>query len=514
MGRDTKPMRRDGPLSELARAKALWRERRFDEALRCFKNAVRQAPNNVSVLIDASRALGARFQMDRSMELLNKASRLGSRRADVQYEVGKSYRMLRRIEQAESCFRRACRLAPAPESALELAAICERRHALDEADDLIARVLRYEPRSSVAMLLRGRVERRRGDVEKARATLQKIIDTPSQHPDIVAEAYGELSVLLDAIGEYADAWETILKCKHILLAHEQVAWSTAQFMLARCSKMVDSLTADHFHRWQSTAECGPTQRLALLTGFPRTGTTLLEQVLDAHPEIVSCDEADVFSTEVFPRLGQNRPADSPIDQLLNDLSPDQVLEARAFYFSATEAILGEPIGSRLYLDKNPAMNLMIPAMGRVFPELKLVIALRDPRDVVISCFLRYLPINPVSVCFLTLDRTVDRFILDIGAWLKMRNMIGDWIEVRYENLVADLGGEARRTLRALNVPWDDSALQYRTLNPDKQVRSPSYEEVSRPIFTTSIGRWQNYERQLAPVLDKLTPMIEAFGYEK
>lgn len=168
----------------------------------------------------------------------------------------------------------------------------------------------------------------------------------------------------------------------------------------------------------------------------------------------------------------------------------------------------------MHLDKNPAMNLLIPAMKRIFPELKLVVALRDPRDVVVSCFLRYLPINPVSVCFLTLERTADRYRLDLDAWLKMREMTGDWVEVRYENVVADLPREARRTLSALEVPWDESILEYRTRAATKPVRSPSYEEISRPLFTTSIGRWQNYQRQMAPVLSALDPLVAALGYER
>jgi hypothetical protein len=160
------------------------------------------------------------------------------------------------------------------------------------------------------------------------------------------------------------------------------------------------------------------------------------------------------------------------------------------------------------------MNLMIPPMKRVFPELKLVIALRDPRDVVLSCFLRYLPINPVSVCFLTLERTAERYRLDMAAWLKFREMTGNWVEVRYEQLVLELAHEARRTFSALEVPWDDSVLAYRERGKANPVRSPSYEEVSRPVFTTSIGRWKNYEHQLSPVLELLEPLVESLGYER
>jgi hypothetical protein len=69
----------------------------------------------------------------------------------------------------------------------------------------------------------------------------------------------------------------------------------------------------------------------------------------------------------------------------------------------------------------------------------------------------------------------------MGAWIKLREMISDWIEVRYEDVVADVGREARRTLEALSLPWDEATLQYRARRK-RQVRSPSYEEVSRPIF--------------------------------
>jgi tetratricopeptide (TPR) repeat protein len=504
---------RNPPPAALAKATALWRAKRFDEALRYFNEAVREAPNDLAVLIDAARALGARYQMDRSTALLEKALRLGPRRPEVQHAVGESYRMLGRMAEAEACFRAAKRLSSSPQSQLELAKICERRHALDEAADLVASVLRAEPQSPPALLLRARLESRRGEVDKARATLGQLITITTGHSKLQAEANGELSTLLDSVAEYDQAWDAIVQCKTILLPHDQAAWNAAQFVLGRCGGMLDVLTPNHFERWETPVEGVTTQRLALLTGFPRSGTTLLEQALEAHPDVISSEETDVFSSEVFSRLGGESSGESPIVDILDKLSPRQILAARQMYVEFIQAVLGEPIGPRLHLDKNPAMNLMIPAMKRVFPELKLVIALRDPRDVVVSCFLRHLPINPVSVCFLTLERTVERYILDMGAWLKMREMTGNWVEVRYEDAVADLGRELRRTLQCLGVPWDESILGYRTRARQKPVRSPSYEEVSRPIFTSSIGRWQNYEKQLEPVLTRLAPLVKALGYD-
>jgi hypothetical protein len=102
----------------------------------------------------------------------------------------------------------------------------------------------------------------------------------------------------------------------------------------------------------------------------------------------------------------------------------------------------------------------------------------------------------------------------MAAWLKMRDLTGEWTEVSYENVVADTSREMQRTLAALEVPWNESILQYRSHATETAVRSPSYEEVARPIFTSSIGRWHNYERQLAPVLSALEPLVTAFGYER
>jgi len=159
------------------------------------------------------------------------------------------------------------------------------------------------------------------------------------------------------------------------------------------------------------------------------------------------------------------------------------------------------------------LSLLLPGMLRLFPETRLLIALRDPRDVVISCFMQYLPLNPNSVCFLTLERTARRYAHDMAVWRKLREMIpAPWLEIRYENSVADLEREARRGLEFLGLSWDPSVLQYRERLKAKAVSSPTYEAVSKPLYTSAIGRWKNYEKFLEPCLEILRPFIETFGY--
>jgi hypothetical protein len=180
-----------------------------------------------------------------------------------------------------------------------------------------------------------------------------------------------------------------------------------------------------------------------------------------------------------------------------------------------ETALNQPVGGRLHLDKNPSLTLLIPGLLRLFPEMKLLIALRDPRDVVLSCFMQFLPLNANSVCYLTLERTARRYATDMGAWRRFREMLpACWCELRYEDAVANLESEARRALEFLGLSWESQVLNYRDRLKQKAVASPTYEAVSQPLYTHAIGRWRHYEKYFELVGDVVRPMVDAFGYTR
>jgi len=159
------------------------------------------------------------------------------------------------------------------------------------------------------------------------------------------------------------------------------------------------------------------------------------------------------------------------------------------------------------------MTLVLPGFLRLLPEAKVIVALRDPRDVVVSCFFQFLPLNPNSVCFLTLERTAQRYANDMAVWRHLRDLIASpWIELKYEDAVTNLEKEARRALEFLGLPWEDNVLEYRARLKEKVVGSPTYEAVSQPLYTRAIGRWRNYEEFLQPVLPLLEPSVKYFGY--
>jgi hypothetical protein len=119
----------------------------------------------------------------------------------------------------------------------------------------------------------------------------------------------------------------------------------------------------------------------------------------------------------------------------------------------------------------------------------------------------------VSVHYLSLVDTAKNYAATMRLWLKLRAMIRNpWIEVRYEETVADIERQAHRVLEFLGLPWDDRVLDYHKRAQHKHVHSPTYAAVTRPLYTSSIGRWKSYAEQLAPCQETLRPYVEAFGY--
>lgn len=504
----------DVPSQRVQAARSLWNEGRHADALSLFSEAIRQEPNNVRTYVMAARAHAEKFDFDRMEQTHEKLVRRAPRHPGVHHYLGETFGLIKLPERAIESYERAARLpAAGPPTWMELAALYERAHRLDEAEELIERTVRAGFDLPIVALVRGRIQRRQNRLEQAEATFQGLIARLPDDSEWACQAWSELALMKDRAGDFDSAADAIERCKCVQKLHAAPFWRGSEKVHAQMREVLATIARDDFRRWNDAAQHLGANRVALLTGFPRSGTTLLEQVLDAHPDLVSSEERDFIGREVLNTITAHR-GKMPLIDALNELTVDEITLQRERYFRAMEYLLGEPIRGRMHLDKNPAYNLTIPLVLRIFPESRLIVALRDPRDVVLSCYLRYLPLNAVSVRFLDIERTAKRYAFDMAAWLTFRELVDvPWCEVRYEDTVANLEAQARRALATLGLAWDDVVLNYRQrLTTEKQVTSPSYEAVAQPVYTRAIGRWKNYERLLEPALKTLDPFVRELGY--
>jgi hypothetical protein len=275
------------------------------------------------------------------------------------------------------------------------------------------------------------------------------------------------------------------------------------------------ISAETLRRWfEAGQDLQPRRKLALLCGHPRSGTTLLEQMLDSHPAIVSAEETAVFFQDVYLRLRRDASDGTTMLSSLEAAPLNLLKQLRDSYFRNLESFHRESLGERLLIDKNPSLTGLIPAFARVFPEAKFLIALRDPRDVCLSCFMQPFPLNQVSAMFLGLESTVAEYASVMGLWTALApRMSNPGLEIRYEDVVENFESCSRRVLEFLDIPWDSRVLQFNEYARQKLVRSPTYSDVMKPIFKGAVGRWRNYQKYLEPHLGVLAPFLKAFGYE-
>jgi hypothetical protein len=323
----------------------------------------------------------------------------------------------------------------------------------------------------------------------------------------------QLGSILDRQKRYDEAMQAFLGAKQLLQPDANKFVHGLKTIRHRLKEMTENISPEIVSRWLETKLPDAPRRLALLCGHPRSGTTLLEQVLDSHPDMVSAEETEIFHDEAYAPLTLGM-ADPRMLPVLEAAKPEALARSRQEYFRNMELCLGRPIAGRLLIDKNPSLTFLVPALVRVFPEMKVLTALRDPRDVCLSCFMQpFVPIAQTSSAYLTLEGTVDEYIFLMSVWRAVAPMLKkSALEVRYEDMVEDLESVSRRVLEFMGVAWDERVLAFHEHARQKTVRSPTYADVTKPVFKRAVGRWRNYEKYLAPYLEKLEPFVKGFGY--
>lgn len=500
----------------LRASEAAWLRNDFQQSIELLERAAKAFPNDACILLDLGRARGLRYDYALAEQCFEKAIRVANWRSEAFIAAGLHCRSFNHLPLAERYFERALKKdGKAAEALVQLAEIHERRSKPDVALELAERALAADPNSRSALLLRARLDRRAGRLETAEALLRAFASTP--HPDAWtrAAAWYELGGILDRQERYDDAMSSFLEAKAILRPGADKYIQIQRKFRQQLQATAANVSAEDFRRWhERVSNLEQPHRHVLLAGHPRSGTTLLEQVLDAHPEIVSAEETQIFSTDAYRPLTRGRSPETPAIEILNEATPGQLDKSRADYWRLMEKFLGSPIGERVLVDKNPSLTAHVPAVARIFPETKFLIALRDPRDVCLSCFMQPLPLTAIASSYLTLEETASEFVSLMGFWKSISGKLANpWLEVRYEDVVQDLASTARRALEFLEAPWNPRVLSFDEHARNKLVRSPTYADVVKPVFKGAVGRWKHYQKYIEPVLPDLAPVIAALGYE-
>jgi len=493
-----------------------WRRQDYQQYFETMERASRLDPANHRILLDLGLAYGMRYEYASAERCFEKAVRLAPQKTEVLAMAGTHCRNFGRYEMARHYFERALEQPGATaDTFAKLAELCERFRLVDQAAKLVDRALQMDGGCVLARLVRARLERLEGRLDEAEKILRPLLaETEPATWSTRIRGWYELGAILDRQGRFDEAMGAWLKAKELLQPSAAQYIASQEAVHLQLQEAAADISESVLRRWSDFgATLQPPHRLALLCGHPRSGTTLLEQVLDSHPGVISAEETPIFY-ETYLALKRGFPEGSSILSILDSATPEKLRHAREDYFRCMDLFHDKTIGERLLIDKNPSLTTLIPAVIRVFPEVKFLVALRDPRDVCLSFFMQPLPLNLTSSSYLSLEGTVREYAALMSIWRAMApRMQNSYIEVRYEELVEDLESVSKRVLEFLGLPWDTRVLRFDEHARKKLVRSPTYADVTKPVFKGAIGRWRNYQKYLEPWSEKLEPFVRAFGYE-
>jgi tetratricopeptide (TPR) repeat protein len=492
-----------------------------------LQNALGVAQESLNRLIDAERSYGA-------------ALALNPAQPEAHANLGNCLRRLGRLDEARAHYARALELKPDFAVAhYNLGILLQDRGDLEQAMARYRQALAIRPDYIEALNNLGSCQRAHGLVDEARATFERILERrPTQieahcnlaqyktyeagdpHVETLLAQQPRLASLsedgrirywftvgkmLEDVGRHDEsfaAYAQANRAKHAITPWDEAAHQDVQH------RIVATFTRERMRRadavdTSATAE-GPTP--VFIVGMPRSGTSLLEQVLSTLPGVHGAGEITWLAETLlsaqhdceeggfqFPEtLG------SSSGSTLRALGRRHVARLRELAPQATHVV-----------DKLPANFTHVGLIHLMFPQARIVHAMRDPMDSCFSCYSRLFAGNNLGF---TYDlETVGRY------WVGYHELMRHWrdvlppgrmLDVAYETMVADFENQARRVVDYLGLPWDERCLGFH--DSQRVVRTASVAQVRRPIYRTSVARWKPYERHLRPLRDLVEPYRSAW----
>lgn len=393
---------------------------------------------------------------------------------------------------------------------LGLANALERLGDLDGAFAAAEKVLAQMPDLPGALRIWSSVKRRQGAAAEARDRLERVsvAKLPAGGRRLI---HGELAQVYERLGEAADAFD------HFVAQNEAAADQLSESGIDKSSYMSQvtdlkqAFTSDWVGSWTQIApgDLDPVPAPVFLVGFPRSGTTLLDQFLDAHSAIEVIEELPVL----LPLRDSVKKAGG-YPQGLANLSVDEINRLRRLYLSEL-AHAGFDPSANTVINKLPLNIIHAGLIARVFPEAKFILALRHPADAVLSCFMQDFQLNASMAHFLTLKDSAALYDSVMSLWGQYRDLLSlNVADVRYEHLIAEPEAALSDVMSLLGLTWEEGQSDHVAHAQARgSIRTPSYGQVTQPLYDRAADRWRRYETQLDGILPRLAPFVREFGYD-
>jgi tetratricopeptide (TPR) repeat protein len=490
-------------------ALGLEREGRDGEAERLLRKAVRLAPRDTACRNALGLCLLKLGRPRQALEEFDRVLGLQPTLAFAHVNRGNALSALQDVRAAKDCYERALVHDPNQPMALAaLAAIAARRGRYHEARALAEKALAAAPGLTEAQMSLAAAEHGDGQLGRAEARLRTLLGQAGLPAADRVHVQGLLGDVLDSAGRYDEAFEAYTARNEALRRQHVGRYASALQYARDLGEWVERSCARD-GRWSRTAVPGePAAALhVFVLGFPRSGATLIDVVLEGHPEVVCVDGTELLfeSVEAFMRHPQD------LERLV--AAPAATLERfRAAYWRRAAAA-GVDRQGRIVVDTCALNSLKLPLIARLFPGAKILFACRDPRDLVLSCFRHHFAMSAPTYELLTLEGAASYYVAITEVLIRLTHLLRlDMCLVRHEDLVSAFAREMVRICEFLGIAWHPAMGDFGLRHSERGEPLPSMAQLVRSLGTEGLGGWQHYRARLEPVIPMLEPWAKRFYY--
>lgn len=463
-----------------------------------------------SAFLESSREKPAEYHFRKALEI-DGDPELAPRRmtpaeiGEVEALLALALRGQGRIDEARALYHRlGARWPNDPRLLIEWARLEEADRKFDAAAALLDRAAAAAPGTPAIAAARATLFRRRNQPE---AALDLLAQTDEAHRDLLQQGQ-----ILDSLGRYDEAFQAFAGFK------QQLRERTGQtYQAERAETLVRELRAFFTPgRTRMLARAGVRQngpQPIFIIGFPRSGTTLLEQTLSCHPDIAAGDELPIIghiADHSQQLLGSPGEYPKSLSELWLGDRAGFIDSMRDQYLNEAAQIGALDPSKRWFTDKMPLNETHLGLIHLLFPQSPILHLVRHPLDVVLSVFSNALTHG--FYCATALESAAAHYALIADLIAHYRSVIPGlrYHAVRYEDLVADQERVVREALAFIGAPFDPATLSFH--ENARYARTASYAQVTEKLYDRSVYRHRQYRRHLAPVVPVLAPAIERLGY--
>lgn len=430
---------------------------------------------------------------------------------DLHLALAEACRLSADVARARSEYGQSLRLAPNhPRAVAGLAQLALTENQIDEAERILQSAMlapgQAAPHPEVTTIF-VRVCRRRERPGDAIGALRSALKSQALSPMQKAQLWSDLGSLLEQHEhDYQQAFECFRK-SNLALAAGRVDLNAET---ARVDRTIGAFRPDVVARLHhATAIAGA--RMVFIVGMPRSGTSLIEQIIASHPRAFGAGELDRLSAAAAMLAQLDEPHHRSFPDYIADLTPEMLDKAADTYHDHVNGMLSDAHDSiRIVTDKMPHNYHYVGLIPMLFPGAKVIHCRRHPLDTCLSCYAT--PLNPALTYTTNLNalghvyRQYDRLMQHWRCLAESHGLC--MLDVRYENLVNDLDSGARELLAFCGLEWDAQCLRFH--EAQRTVATASTEQVRTPLYRSSVARYQHYETQLAGLADDLADLIDAY----